>query len=124
MAQRTMFYLRSHMRFDRDQFTFKALCALDEAIDQCDEAPIKPTFALRFALAYLFAVSDGRRDPYDAFWREVRDGAGAAYSESSRRYVRTTNARTALAGISRGVGIELNADIMRRLRDARCSTGR
>lgn len=107
------------MRFDRDHLTFKALCALDEAIDLCDAAPIEPTFALRFALAYLFAVSDGRREPYDAFWREVRDGNGAAYSEASRRYVRTTYARTALAGISRGVGIELTVDMMQRLRNAR-----
>ena len=106
------------MRFERDHFTFKALCALDEAIDQCNVAPIKPTFALRFALAYLFAVSDGRRDPYDAFWREVSDGNLAAYSEASRRYVRTSYARTALASISRGVGIELTADMMQRLRDA------
>ncbi len=111
------------MRFDRDQLTFKALCALDEAIDQCDAAPVKPTFALRFALAYLFAVSDGRREPYDAFWREVRDGTGAAYSKSSRRYVRTKYARTALAGISRGVGVELTADMMQRLRDARSRIG-
>ena len=64
------------MRFDRDHLIFKALCALDEAIDQCDTAPIKPGFALRFALAYLFAVSDGRREPYDAFWRQVRGGTG------------------------------------------------
>lgn len=109
------------MRIDRDHLTFKALCALDEAIDECDSGPIKPTFALRFALAYLFAVSDGRRDPYDAFWREVRDTRGSAYSEASRRYVRTTYVRTALAGISRGVGIELNSDMMQRLRDARFS---
>ena len=107
------------MRFDRDHLTFKALCALDEAIDQCDTAPIKPSFALRFALAYLFAVSDGCREPYDAFWRQVRDGTGGAFSKSSRRYVRTTYARTALAGISRGVGIELTVDLMQRLRDAR-----
>jgi hypothetical protein len=107
------------MRFDRNHLTFKALCALDEAIDQCDAAPIRPTFALRFALAYLFAVSDGRRDPYDAFWREIRDGKGSAFSEASRRYVRTTYARTALAGISRSVGVELTAEMVQRLRDAR-----
>jgi hypothetical protein len=112
------------MRFERDHLNFKALCALDEAIDQCDAGPIEPTFALRFALAYLFAVSDGRRDPYDAFWHEIRDGNGAAYSDSSRCYVRTTYARTALAGISRGIGIELTADVMQRLRDARSSKGR
>ena len=57
------------MRFDRDHLVFKALCALDQAIADCDDAPIKPSFALRFALAYLFAVSDGERYPYDLFWR-------------------------------------------------------
>ena len=108
------------MRFDRDHLTFKALCALDEAIDQCDAAPIKPTFALRFALAYLFAVSDGQRAPYDAFWREVTDSNGAAYSEPSRRYVRTTYARTALGGISR----DLASSCQQTLRDARVSKSR
>lgn len=107
------------MRFDRDQLAFKALCALDEAIDACDAGPIKPTFALRFALAYLYAVSDGHRDPYDSFWREIRDPKASAFSEPARRYVRTSYAWTALAGISRSVGVELTADIMQRLRDAR-----
>ncbi len=111
------------MRFDRDQLAFKALCALDEAIDNCDAGPIKPSFALRFALAYLFAVSDGRRDPYDAFWREVRDDKTSAFSESSARYVRTSYARTALAGISRGVGIELTTDVMLKLSAARRRPG-
>lgn len=112
------------MRFDRDQLTFKALCALDEAIDQCEAVPIRPTFALRFALAYLFAVSDGRRDPYDAFWREIRDLKPSAFSESAQGYVRTSYARTALAGISRSVGVELTAEMMQRLRDARIGTSR
>lgn len=81
------------MRSDRDQLGFKALCALDEAIDACDAGPIKLTFALRFALAYLFAVSDGLRDPYDAFWHEVRDPKASAFSDPARRCVRTSSAR-------------------------------
>ena len=71
------------MRFVRDQLAFKALCALDEAIDACDAGPITLTFALRFALAYLFAVSDGLRDPCNAFGREVCDPKVSAFSERS-----------------------------------------
>ena len=108
------------MRFDRDQLIFRALCALDEAIDHSDIAPVKRTFALRFALAFLFNLSDGkRRDCYDEFWREIGDPKDHAFSESSARYQRTTHARTNLSGIARSVGLELTADLMERLRLAR-----
>ena len=107
------------MRFERDHLVFKALCALDEAIDECHALPIRPTFALRFALAFLFAVSDGRRDPYDAFWREIGDGKESAYSADAGRYIRTSYARTAMTAIARGVGVELSVDVMQRLSAAR-----
>ena len=107
------------MGFDRDQLIFKALCALDEAADACHAEPLRPTFALRFALAFLYAVSDGRRAPYDAFWREIGDGKEGAYSADAGRYIRSTYARTAMTGIARGVGVEMSVDVMQRLSAAR-----
>ena len=107
------------MQFGQDHLTYKALCVLDQAIDDCHAAPLHATLGLRFTLAYLYAVSDGRREPYDAFWREVRDAKTIAYSDSDQGYLRATYARTQLCRISRGVGIELTADIMQRPRDAR-----
>ena len=107
------------MRFDRDQLVFKALCALDEATDACHDAPIKPTFALRFALAFLYTESDGCHESYDAFWREIADGREGAYSADAGRYIRSSYARTELTGIARGVGVEMSIDFMQRLSAAR-----
>ena len=111
------------MRFDRDQLVFKALCALDEAADACHAGPVKPTFALRFALAFLYAVSDGRRDPYDDFWREIGDSKETAYSADAGRYIRSSYARTALTAIARGVGVEMSIEIMQRLSAVRKRSG-
>ena len=107
------------MLIDHDKLVFKALCALDEAVAACHDAAIKPTFALRFALAYLFAVSDGKRDSFDDFWRQVQDPQARAYSDDAGQYMRVTHARIALTGISRSVGIELTSEVMARLRKAR-----
>ena len=43
------------MRFSRDHLTFKALVALDEVLNSATAVP--PSFALRFALAYLWTVA-------------------------------------------------------------------
>ena len=107
------------MRFDRDQLIFKALCAVDEAVDECNHGPLKPTFALRFALAFLFAVSDGDRTSYDEFWREVGDPRERAYSDHDRSYLRSTYARIAMTGIARGVGVYLGDGTDMQLRNAR-----
>ena len=60
------------MRVARARLIFLALCALDEIVDQAKDAPVRPGFGLRFTLAFLFALSDGReRACYDGFWRCV-----------------------------------------------------
>lgn len=109
------------MRFDRERLIFKALCALDEIVDDCHAGPVKPTFAMQFALAYLYAMSNGDRAFYDEFWRETRDPKTNSYSDHDRRYLRSTHARTALTGIARSVGIEMTVQVMHALSDARKS---
>ena len=47
------------MRVARQRLIFLALCALDEIVDQAEDGPGPPTIALRFALAFLWACSDG-----------------------------------------------------------------
>jgi hypothetical protein len=60
------------MRIARDRLIFLALCALDEIVDQAKHQPVQPSFALRFTLAFLWALSDGKqRATYDGFWRCV-----------------------------------------------------
>jgi hypothetical protein len=101
------------------QLIRKGLIALDEAIDQARMGPVAPTFALRFALAWLYAAGDGRRAPYDAFWRCIRDPLTYAWSEEQRSNMRSTHARTAFHGICRSVGIEPTAALIIELSRAR-----
>lgn len=68
------------MIFDWDTLIFKALCALDEIAIEAGDAPIKPSQSTRFALAFLYAVSNGDRTQYDQFWREIMDPKASAYS--------------------------------------------
>ena len=103
------------MRFDHDALTFKALCALDEVASQCGAEPVKRTFAMRFALAYLFAVGTGDRRCFDDFWRIIAEPLPWATSVSHASYYRGTQARTALNGIARSVGYPETPEARERL---------
>lgn len=87
------------MRFDRDLMIFKALCALSEYADASHAAPLKPTFGLRFALAFLYSQSNGDSRCFTDFWAAVQDEQTRAYHHHVGQYLRSTSARTALNGI-------------------------
>jgi hypothetical protein len=99
------------MRFDRDHLVFKAICALDEIVDQCSTGPIRTTLAMRFVLAFLYSQSktDERRN-FDDFWKIIRDEHLQAYSDHDRRYMRVTYARTCLTGIARSCGLLMDIE--------------
>jgi hypothetical protein len=101
------------------QLIRKALLALDEAIDQARIKPVAPTFALRFALAWLFTQSNGWREPYDAFWRVIRDPFSWASSDVQRAYLRPTKARTEFYRICRSIGIEPTGAFLSELSEER-----
>lgn len=107
------------MLIDRDALIFKALCALDEITIEAGNAPMKPSLSTRFALAFLYAVSNGDRTPYDQFWREVGDSKSSAYSQRAADYTRASYARTAFTRIARTVGVELDIEVMAKLAAAR-----
>lgn len=101
----------------RDQLVMKALCALDEAAEAANAGPVAPSFALRFALAYLFAVGKGERWMHDAFWREMQvpDPADGRMSH------RGTQVYSCLQGVMRNAGIVPTVETLgdlRRRRDA------
>ena len=102
------------MAFEERHLIWKAIVALDEVCEQSFQAPIPPTFALRFILAYLFARSDGNRTPFDAFWKACQEPEGGMTQQGYRRGCYT---RTQWNGIVRGLGIaqtiEFNASIAR-----------
>lgn len=47
------------IRLTREHLVMKALAALGELAHQNSAGPIRPGMAIRFALAYLYSVSDG-----------------------------------------------------------------
>jgi len=55
-----------------DQLRDKALLALEDAVVECRYRTPRRSFAIRFALAYLW-VYGGRRDrePYNRLWRSL-----------------------------------------------------
>lgn len=103
------------MRFACDPLVFKALCAVDEACAQAQGEVVRPSFALRFALAYLFVRSDGTRWVYDAFWKAIQD----ADIRSNGGYLRGTSAMSAMQGILRSVGVVPTFEALKELEEAR-----
>ena len=95
----------------RERLVWKALCALDQVVEECAAGPAAPTLLLRFSLAFLYSVSSGGRESFDDFWRVVLDHHPSAYSRQQANYMRRTYAETHLAGIARTVGIERTAEI-------------
>lgn len=92
------------MHFDRDTLIFKALVALDEVVARAGEAPIEPSYAIRFTLAWLYAVSNGERRLYDDFFRLLRDPMEREPSREQAAHIRATYLRNGVEGISRTVG--------------------
>lgn len=58
------------MRVGGDLVT-KALYALEEAVQDCRYGKPERTFAIRFALAYLYSLRPGDRVPFVAMWRAL-----------------------------------------------------
>ncbi|HYD12722.1 MAG TPA: hypothetical protein VEC11_07730 [Allosphingosinicella sp.] len=56
-----------------DQLRDKALLALEDAVQECRYRTPRPSFAVRFALAYLWVYGGrGDRRPYDELWKSLR----------------------------------------------------
>lgn len=101
------------MRIGTDMLIVKALTALEEVGWQAQKAPIPPSFALRFTLAYLFAHGDGRRASFDEFWRIVSDiGDHHQSTPTSTNIVRSSGADRELYGIYKSVGVYRSTDMI------------
>jgi hypothetical protein len=57
----------------REHLIFKALVALSEVRRNSTAGPIEPSWSLRFCLAFLHTQGHGDREPFDFFWREMRN---------------------------------------------------
>ena len=78
------------MQADRKKLILMALAALEELVDQAKDAPIQPSIAIRVVLAATFAHSDGRREPYDDFWKAMQISDDDQPTKSMAQYVRTS----------------------------------
>ena len=72
------------MFIQSERLATKALLALEKIARQADSGPLRPSLAVRFALAYLFSISDGDREPFDSFWQALGFG-GSDYAKQVQR---------------------------------------
>lgn len=63
----------SGLRLARDRLIFMGLAVLDQIAEECHREPHRRGIGLRVTMAMLYAFSDGRRRPYDRFWRICAD---------------------------------------------------
>lgn len=61
------------LRVAQDRLIFMGLAVLDQIAEECHREPHRRGIALRLTMAMLYAFSDGRRAPYDRFWRVCAD---------------------------------------------------
>ena len=67
---------------------------------------------MRLAPAILYAMSDGDREPFDAFWNMLRAPLDYCDRDTERAYIRHTYAQTQLTGIARRVGLHMTWQLM------------
>jgi hypothetical protein len=86
----------------REHLIFKALAALHEVRQESRDGPIKPSWQLRFCLAYLFTQSHGGREPFEYFWVEMRNVHPT--STDAGRYDRYRDLGRAMSSMCDGLG--------------------
>jgi hypothetical protein len=95
-----------------------ALVTLAELVAQVRAGPIRPTYAARLALAVCYRHSDGDRQPFDDFWRQMQKSMAGRVSDTTAEYCRSSYLRAAFRGVLRAVGIEPTVDVEIALSDA------
>jgi len=107
----------SGLRIARGRLIFMGLALLDQIAEQCHREPHRRGIALRVTMAMLYAFSDGRRAPYDQFWRmcaecnQARDPHGSALK-------RGRTVREAFHGICRTLNVPETGALRAHLRQA------
>jgi hypothetical protein len=90
----------------RQDLIYRALVALDHEAEAAGADPSKPGPAVRFCLAFLHAISDGKsRQAYVGFWKDLIDVDRSDWAETHKRYRRQTQLRGGLHAIVRSVGL-------------------
>ncbi len=100
------------MRLRSTRLRWLALAILYNVIDDTGPDAFEPGLDVRLALAILYAMSDGDREPFDDYWNGLRDPLDYTDRDGEREYIRHTRARTNLTGIARRVGLHMTWQLM------------
>lgn len=103
------------LRIGTDKLIVKALHAVEDACWLAQSGAVDPSFALRFALAFLYAHSHREdRESFDMFWKIVTDHPSQYRHESDtiQNTCRSSHANREAYGIYRAVGVYRSTDMM------------
>jgi hypothetical protein len=113
----------SRLRISRDRLIFMGLAVLDQIAEECHREPHRRGVALRVTMAMLYAFSDGRRGPYDQFWRMCAEPNQARDPQRSALQ-RGQTVRDAFHGICRTLNVRETGALRAQLRQALTDPGR
>ena len=91
----------------------RALLVLESAFYETDRAPVPRSLALRFTLAYLYAVARRDRPAFDGYWRAVTDDRACIGGEEGIKALgRAQHGNACLNAIYIAVGVKRTNDMM------------
>lgn len=99
--------------FQHDELVTRALLVLEAALYETGRRPVPRSLALRFTLAYLYAVARCDRRRFDDIWCALTDDAPCRGGEEGVQALgRTAQANASLNGIYRAIGVKRTNDMM------------
>lgn len=113
------------MQVIQRQLIFHALVALDDEADRAGPEPSTPGYAVRFALAFLFALTRKRdRTPFDEFWRLLHHVDSSDWTADRKTYMRRTRLNGCILAIMRALGLPTTPGAMHAIRQGHTDGGR
>ena len=85
------------------------IAALYDVAERAGKEPLSPSLELRALLALLHTLGDGRREPYDKFWKHSLSEGLERNHASTNGYMRSTSMRIEILGIGRSLNLELRS---------------
>lgn len=99
-------------RFDPERLTTLALLTLEDAADQDRRGPVKRTWGMRLALAWLHGSKLAEREDCEAFWEELVRIRTDQVNDTLANVCRAGDASRYLEGIYRSAGFVRTPEMM------------
>lgn len=90
-----------------------AVSVLYDITHEAEGAPHAFGPEVRALLALLYAISNGDREPFDAYWRHALEPLNWSKADSQAAYLRGTHLRTAWEGICNRLGYPTSMEGMK-----------